>query len=89
MTAKKKPARKKPAAGKPARVQDPRRAIRARAIIDALEQHILGAKKMSATQVNAALALLKKILPDLPPQAAPDKPAAAARAHEDALGDLE
>ena len=68
MTAKKKPARKKPAAGKPARAQDPRRAIRARAIIDALEQHILGAKKMSATQVNAALALpfaLRILLPPL------------------------
>jgi hypothetical protein len=69
MTVKKKPARKKTAPRKPAcaagtqksrRTKDPRKAIKVRAIIDALEQHVLGEKKMTATQVGAALALLKK-----------------------------
>jgi len=35
------------------------------AILEALEQHVLGDKEMSSTQVSAALALLKKTLPDI------------------------
>lgn len=91
MTRRKKTAApKKPRKSAPRR-SDPRRAIDARALIDALEQHVLGTKKMTATQVNAALALLKKILPDLPAQAvAPDSAdKKAAPPHEDALRALE
>lgn len=88
----KKPARK-PAAKKPAQKKsDPREEINIRAIIGALEKFILAAGQngevMSATQVTAALALLKKILPDAsePKQKTPDAPASA---HEDALAALE
>ncbi|MDF3022794.1 MAG: hypothetical protein K0R10_155 [Alphaproteobacteria bacterium] len=69
-----------------------REQIAALAIIRALEEHILGQNKMSATQVTAALALLRKRLPDLlkktlnSPRSAKKKPDAA---HEDALKDLE
>lgn len=69
-----------------------REQIAALAIIRALEEHILGQNKMSATQVTAALALLRKRLPDLlkktvaPPRSAKKKSDAA---HEDALKDLE
>ena len=44
---------------------DVRSKIRVRDIIVALENHIIDGVEMSATQVNAALALLKKTLPDL------------------------
>lgn len=70
--------------------KDLRSAINVTAIIDALEQHILGNKKMTSTQVAAALALLKKTLPDAAAQSVPGKEAAKdIRAHEDALGALE
>ncbi len=70
-----------------------REQIAALAIIRALEQYILGEQKMSATQVTAALALLRKRLPDLmrktlAPKSSPKKKIAA-REHEDALKDLE
>ncbi len=39
--------------------------INVTAIIDVLENHIINGTEMTATQVNAALALLKKTLPDL------------------------
>ena len=77
--------KKKPS--KPLREQ-----IAALAIIRALEEHILGQNKMSATQVTAALALLRKRLPDLlkkavaPPRSPKKKTPAA---HEDALKELE
>ena len=62
-------------------------------LISALEQHILGKKEMTATQVNAALALLKKILPDMTASArrAPQEKKApkTSKAHEDALRELE
>lgn len=70
-----------------------REQIAALAIIRALEEHILGQNKMSATQVTAALALLRKRLPDLlkktlnPPRSRKKKKPDAA--HEDALKDLE
>lgn len=57
-----------------------KRAINVSALIEALEQHILGEKEMTATQVNAALALLKKTLPDVSE--------APKRGHEDALNEL-
>ncbi len=102
MTVKKTP-RKKPAAKKTAGVKRPARrktkknmrdAINVRALIEALEQHVLGEKKMTATQVSAALALLKKTLPDIAAATASGKtaedaaPSAAIR-HEDALSALE
>jgi hypothetical protein len=34
-------------------------------ILNALIEHAVGKRKMSATQVNAGLGLLKKVLPDL------------------------
>ncbi|HYD16847.1 MAG TPA: hypothetical protein VEF76_00035, partial [Patescibacteria group bacterium] len=79
---------KKPS-GRPLREQ-----IAARDIIAALEQHILGQKKMSATQVTAALALLRKRMPDLMRKTLVPRKALARRkaeptAHEDALKELE
>ncbi len=88
----KKPARKKKAASaKPRRKKDLRSSINVTGIIDALEQHILGNKKMTSTQVAAALALLKKTLPDAAAQNTVRSDAAQkeARRHEDALGALE
>jgi len=34
-------------------------------LINALQKHVLGKKKMESTQVSAALGLLKKCLPDM------------------------
>ncbi len=71
--------------------EDPRGCIDADGLIRALQQHVLGGNKMTATQVSAAVALLKKILPDIPSAVA----AAAAgrdekiKAHEEALRELE
>lgn len=42
-----------------------REKIRASQLVNALEKHVLGKKKMAATQVTAALGLLKKCVPDL------------------------
>ena len=69
---------------------DPRGLINVRALVEALENHALGGDKMSATQVSAAIALLKKTLPDLPgpkrrPAAEDDK---NPKAHEEALKEL-
>ena len=69
---------------------DMRKRINVLAIIDALERHILGDKEMTATQVNAALALLKKTMPDLPgPLRKLDLETEKPGAHEDALKELE
>jgi len=79
--------KKKPPGGKPLRAQ-----IAALEIIRALEAYILGEKKMTATQVTAALALLRKRLPDLVRQTlAPAKPRKppTGKGHEDALKELE
>jgi hypothetical protein len=68
---------------------DPRGAINALELVKALQKHALGEAKMSATQVSAAIALLKKTLPDLPGAAVklpPDEE--QQRAHEAALKDL-
>ena len=39
--------------------------IRAGGIVDRLEKHVLGKVEMSASQVSAALGLLKKVVPDM------------------------
>jgi hypothetical protein len=68
--------------------EGPRARINVAALLEALELHALGNKKMTATQVNAALALLKKTLPDLPePPRKP--PAEKGISHEEALKELE
>lgn len=69
-----------------------REQIAALEIIRALEAYVLGKKKMSATQVTAALALLRKRMPDLmrrvvSPKASGKK--APQNSHEDALKELE
>jgi hypothetical protein len=87
MTEKKK-ARKKPvkkALKAPAK-KNFRDRINVLALIEALEQHVLGEKEMTATQVSAALALLKKTLPDM---VDPLRKGAAKSGHEDALKELE
>lgn len=68
--------------------EDLRAAINVLALIDALEQHVLGQKEMSASQVNAALSLLKKTMPDVtdPKRVSQDETSSA---HEDALLTLE
>lgn len=60
-------------------------------LVAALQQHALGENEMSSTQVGAAIALLKKVLPDLPGSAAAalGENADALRAHEEALRELE
>lgn len=77
-------------AGKKSGKKDMREKINVLAIIEALEQHVLGEKEMTSTQVNAALALLKKTLPDLSdPVRRTAAESAPACAHEDALQELE
>ncbi|MBI3440657.1 MAG: hypothetical protein HY052_02445 [Proteobacteria bacterium] len=69
---------------------DLRDRINVAALIEALEQHVLGEKEMTATQVSAALALLKKTLPDLSePVRRLLQDRDAAGAHEEALQELE
>lgn len=88
-TTKKPAARKTPSGAKPRRRASPRDAINVAAIIDALEQHVMGDKKMTATQVSAALALLKKTLPDMAEPRKTTDAAAPPCGHEDALRELE
>lgn len=42
-----------------------REKIRASQLINALQNHVLGKRKMAASQVTAGLGLLKKIVPDM------------------------
>lgn len=49
----------------PAYVDAVRRRIRAGGIVARLEKHVLGQIKMTSSQVQAALGLLKKVVPDL------------------------
>lgn len=83
---KKKPPAVRLPKGRPLREQ-----IAALDIIRALEAHVLGSKKMLPSQVTAALALLRKRMPDLVRrQVTPAKRKAAKQAtHEDALRELE
>ena len=39
--------------------------IKASQILNALEEHVLGKRAMQQTQVTAAVALLRKVMPDL------------------------
>ncbi len=67
-----------------------RQKIRVTLLIKALEDHVIKNTEMSSTQVNAALALLKKALPDI---ALPKIEIAGKQdiniSHEDALKELE
>lgn len=78
----------RPVAGKKKNLREK---INVLALIEALERHVLGETEMTPTQVSAALALLKKTLPDA--AAKPAKTAAEkekpSSAHEDALKELE
>ena len=47
-----------------------RASIKTRELIDKLDAFVHGDVQMSATQVQAAMVLLKKTLPDVPPSAA-------------------
>ena len=58
-------------------------------LLKALEDHVLGKKEMTASQVSAALALLKKALPEMFETGARKKNAGKAASHEDALELLE
>jgi len=85
---KKKTPKKKPAAQKINAMRDK---IDVNALIDALELHVLGENKMTATQVSAALALLRKTLPDLlsvPVVKQAEKPKPP-KGHEEALKELD
>lgn len=42
-----------------------REKIRASQLVNALENHVLGRRKMTSTQVTAALGLLRKCVPDM------------------------
>lgn len=57
-------------------------------LIRALEAHVHGDRTLSALQVRAALALLKKRLPDLTSAPAPTKGKKKPARHEDRLKDL-
>lgn len=71
-------------------IQEVRQRIDVLALVNALEQHALGGSKMSATQVSAALALLKKVMPDISSAAEKNaKETTSALSHEDALKELE
>jgi hypothetical protein len=60
-------------------------------LVEALQGHALGFTEMTSTQVNAAIALLKKALPDLPASvaAALAENTKALKSHEEALRELE
>jgi hypothetical protein len=70
---------------------DPRGSIDVAGLIGALQRHALGNEDMTSTQVNAAIALLKKVLPDLPGSVSKLLVEAneVLKAHEDALQELE
>lgn len=61
------------------------RRIRALALIRTLERHVLQGEELKPSQVSAALALLKKVLPDL---ATADAEGAEENAHEESLRKL-
>jgi len=48
----------------PTNIEQLRASIEAEKLIDALRDHVLGAKEMLPTQVTAALGLIRKVLPD-------------------------
>jgi hypothetical protein len=61
------------------------------ALVAALQAHALGQEKMASTQVSAAIALLKKVMPDLPVTAHQRMAdiERRIRTHEEALKELE
>lgn len=67
---------------------DPRAVIKVRELLEALQEHATDGRRMTSTQVSAAIALLKKVLPDLPGSAgtAEDAPV---KTHEEALKELD
>lgn len=67
---------------------DMRDRINVLALIDALENHVLGVQEMTSTQVSAALALLKKTLPDIS-ESRLEKTAISSLTHEEALKELD
>lgn len=87
--------KKKPARRNPAKKADStafsegeiRQQIDVVALIEALEDHVIRGAEMTSTQVSAALALLKKTLPDLRGSSARD--GEEDLSHEEALEALE
>lgn len=59
------PARNQPIAGKAWTPDKVRARIKTSMILNALSDHVLKGREMNKTQVTAAIALLKKTLPDL------------------------
>ena len=55
-------------------------------ILNALIEHVEGKREMGSTQVTAAVALLRKVMPDL---SSTTLDANVSLSHEDALGELE
>jgi hypothetical protein len=49
----------------PTNLEELRRLIDAKTIAQTLKDHVLGRKNMTTSQVNAALGLLRKLMPDL------------------------
>ncbi len=68
---------------------DPRGKIDISALIGALQGHALDEKKMNSTQVSAAIALLKKVLPDLPPPVKKPDDDKKHKTYEEALRELD
>jgi len=67
-----------------------RKQIDVLSLIEALENHVIHGAEMTSTQVSAALALLKKTLPDIAAdkKAGKEDPVEKALRHEDALEKL-
>jgi len=72
-------------------IEDARASIDVKALVDALENHALGEIKMTSSQVTAALALLKKVMPDISTSPAKDEKEKGASevSHEEALEELD
>jgi hypothetical protein len=45
--------------------EEHRSKIKSAQILNALQEHVMGDREMSATQISAGLGLLRKVLPDL------------------------
>lgn len=70
-------------------IEEARSSIDACALVDVLERHALGEVKMTNTQVSAALALLKKVMPDISTAKEQKKKEEKVYSHEEALKKLE
>jgi len=69
-------------------IEGARHCIDVLGLLDVLERHALGEIKMTATQVSAALALLKKVMPDLSTSALKSNVEEKELSHEEALREL-